>query len=477
VLLVFAALGPQVLREPWNPYVALPAFAAVVLAAWGVAVGDRWQLPVAVVVGTFLVQVHIGYAILVGALLVAAGAMAFPWRRARGAAVRAWTRPAIAAGLAAVALWAAPLVEQTRDTPGNLRAIAAYVIHGRGTSVGFGHALGLLATEYRIPPPWLGATSPIALDRGATASANLWLLVPLALLVTAAVVARRRGDRSGGAIIGLLVVANVAGVVALASTTGVPYDYLFLWRTLLAPLTLLGAAWVLARAIAADRPAFRRVPIAALAVVLVVAAGVVTRDIVDAPAAVAPAEPFVSAAAAKLVPRAAGRRVMLRLAGPETRGVFAGLLDALDARGVDVRTSTSLAFVVGRDRATGRRGADVIWVVVEDSRLVSELLGNPAAKVLVRRTPLSQGEDRELTRVHRRLSAELRAAGRGDLVNTVGTPLVNIALADAPVDPDAVARATTLNRRVDESATGRVAVFEFAPDRIPALPPTPILGT
>jgi hypothetical protein len=235
--------------------------------------------------------------------------------------------------------------------------------------------------------------------------------------------------------------------------------------------------WVLARAFTADRLAFRRVLFAGLAVVLAVAAAVVTRDVVDAPEAVAAAEPFVSAAEAKLVPRAAGRRVLLRLAGVATRGVFAGLLDVLDAHGVDVHTPTSLAFVVGRDRATGRRGADVIWVVVEDSQLVSELVGNRDAKVLMRSTPLSPSEDRELTRVHRRLSAELRAAGRGDLVRAVGTPLVDLALADAPVDRDAVARARTLNRRVDESPTGRVAVLEFAPDRVPALPRTPILGT
>jgi hypothetical protein len=476
LLLVIASLGPQVLREPWNPYVALPVFALLVFSTWGVAVGDRWQLPVAVVAGAALVQIHISYALLVVALLGYAFVATFPRSRPRRDVLHTWVWPLLVSAFAAGLLWLPPVVEQLTDTPGNLRSIVAYVRDNGAATVGLGDALGLLAAQYRVPMPWLGGTRETGIGMGAVPAGAIWLLIPIGLLVSSALVARRRGDRPGGTLVGLLALANVVGVATIAGTTGIPYDYLFLWQTLLAPVTLLGTGWVLARALTAREPHLRSWLLVGLGVTTVVAVGLVTLDVIREPDAVAPSARVVKAATDAVIARVDGKRVLLEVAGEETRGTFGGLLDALDDRGVDVRTDRSLAFVVGSDRATGADHTDVTLVVVEDSALVSKLVGDPSATVRYRRSPLSAAEERELVGLHRLLDREVRSIGREDLVQHLGSPLLETAVAGAGLDPTMVARTEALNRKIESSPEGRIAVFEFARGQVPDLPPTPILG-
>jgi hypothetical protein len=476
MLLVIGSLGPQVLREPWNPYVALPVFALLVFSTWGVAVGDRWQLPVAVVAGAALVQIHISYALLVVALLGYAAVVAFRRVGPRKDALRSWVPPLLVSALAAGLLWLPTIVEQLTGTPGNLRSIIGYVRDNGAAAVGLGDAVGLLAAQYRVPMPWLGGTSEIGIGMGAVPAGAAWLLIPIGLLALSAVVARRQDDRPGGIFVGLLALANVVGVITIAGTTGIAYDYLFLWRTLLAPLTVLGTAWVLARALAAREPRLRPWILLGLATATVVAVGVVTLDVIRERDAVAPAARVVAAATDAIVPSIDGKRVLLKVSGEETRGTFGGLLDALDDRGVDVRTDRSLAFVVGSDRATGADNTDATLVVVEDSALVSKLIDDPSATVRYRRSPLSAAQERELTGLHRTLAQDLRRLGREDLVQHLGSPFLQVAVAGVGLEPAAVARTQTLNRKVEASPEGRIAVFEFAPGAVPPLPPTPILG-
>src|SRR5436190_2093788 len=63
------ALGPGLLLDPWNPWVALLPFLCFALLAWSVACGDHAALPWAVGVGSFVVQTHVGYGPLVVGLL------------------------------------------------------------------------------------------------------------------------------------------------------------------------------------------------------------------------------------------------------------------------------------------------------------------------------------------------------------------------------------------------------------------------
>ncbi|HEX5095126.1 MAG TPA: hypothetical protein VFX21_03900, partial [Acidimicrobiia bacterium] len=71
-LLLVRSLTLDLLVDPWNPWVAVLPFLLFVLLAWSVAERDRGALVWLVAVGTFLVQTHVGYALL----FVGAGAAA-----------------------------------------------------------------------------------------------------------------------------------------------------------------------------------------------------------------------------------------------------------------------------------------------------------------------------------------------------------------------------------------------------------------
>ena len=66
--------------QPWNPWISLLPFSALLFAVWSVLDGDRWMLPVAVFAGSYALQGHIGYLALVPPLLLlAVGSLAWQW--------------------------------------------------------------------------------------------------------------------------------------------------------------------------------------------------------------------------------------------------------------------------------------------------------------------------------------------------------------------------------------------------------------
>jgi hypothetical protein len=67
-----AALGAGFLVDTWNPWIALFPAVAFLLAVWSVVEDDMAALPVLVVAGSWTVQAHFSYAVVVGPLAVAA---------------------------------------------------------------------------------------------------------------------------------------------------------------------------------------------------------------------------------------------------------------------------------------------------------------------------------------------------------------------------------------------------------------------
>jgi hypothetical protein len=61
--------GPQFARDVWNPYITVLPFVLFVFLVWSTSAGDVWALPVAIGVATFLVQTHVGYALMTAAVL------------------------------------------------------------------------------------------------------------------------------------------------------------------------------------------------------------------------------------------------------------------------------------------------------------------------------------------------------------------------------------------------------------------------
>jgi hypothetical protein len=74
MLLVTRALGVGFFLDPWNPYVIVLPLFAVVLLAWDATAGDLWALPVAIGIGSFVVQSHVGTTLAVAAPIGVAAA-------------------------------------------------------------------------------------------------------------------------------------------------------------------------------------------------------------------------------------------------------------------------------------------------------------------------------------------------------------------------------------------------------------------
>jgi len=480
VLLTYAAIGDYVLFQPWNPHVAVIVFPWFVLLAWGVAMGDRLDLVVGAVVATFLVQAHVGYAPLVVACAVVAVAFVVVDTR-RDAANRSWARvwarwkaPVLTAVIVTVVLWIPAVVDQLTESPGNLRAMGRYFLRSDDPAAGLWTALGWLAAEYRVRPPWLGGAdlfNPFTLE--AWPMSRAWLLIPLALVVIGGVLSARRGDRLAFRLVVMTAVLNVVGVVTLARVTGIGYPYLFYWRIPLAPLTLFACGYAIVRATGPSLARNARIAGYALLVVTVLGASVaVTREVVDHPATVDPLEPTVRAMTERLAREDDGDPVLFRVADAATRGLQGGLFDALDRKGVDVRVDTESAFQFGNHRGVTPAEAGALWYVVEDPALVSELSTAPGARVVARSTPLAKADDAELTDLHRELAAAAADAGRPDLLHLEASPAAAVLFADVPgLDPATLRRAAALNARVVASGRCRCAVIAFPPDAPPDFRP------
>ena len=130
--LLIRSLGVSLLVDIWNPWAAFLPFVMFVMLAWAVLCRDWAMLPIAVFVGSCVVQIHAGYLPLVAPLLafVAAFAVVDFVRRHRAASAtfadhgKRWL---IATGAVAIAVWMPALVQQVTTSNGNLAALFHYV--------------------------------------------------------------------------------------------------------------------------------------------------------------------------------------------------------------------------------------------------------------------------------------------------------------------------------------------------------------
>lgn len=279
--LLVRSLGPDFVRDPWNPSITVLPFGLMFFLVWAMTSRELWALPVGVVVASFLAQTHVGYAALAvpllawGAVWIAvpsARDLRAAWRSQqesrdtqgglRGWAARAgWLlrelrgrsrplgRTLVASAALLIVLWAPPLLQQlTADGTGNLSAVVTYF----GTSGEPAHSLAdgwrILGTQFDVTPDWIaGATSttlfrePAALYQGLTIPV---LLLPLGL---AAVFLWLRAGNDARGLLLTLGVAFLLGIIAVARTTGLAFTYRLQWVQVLGMVTgivMVWAAWL-----------------------------------------------------------------------------------------------------------------------------------------------------------------------------------------------------------------------------------------
>lgn len=220
-------MGSELLFSPWQPNALLfPALCFFVMV-WALACGDLAVLPWAVGVASFIVQTHVGYAVLVPVLAawgVGAGAIRLMRSGApdqdRGALRGRVLRSAGAAAAVALVCWAQPLYEQLfGDGRGNLGRLLSSV-GAPGETVGLSDAPRYVASVLALPPWWfrpsMSETLVTGSERPSLLASFLGLAVVVALLAAGLVVAVRARDNGGAAAAatGLVMVCLAAVAVA-----------------------------------------------------------------------------------------------------------------------------------------------------------------------------------------------------------------------------------------------------------------------
>jgi hypothetical protein len=206
------AIGARTFTSPLNPHLGILPLLLCTLATWGVLAGRHRQLWVVVLAGSLAAQTHLGYVLLVAALVVVtAASLAFDAARSSGAGRGRLTRRVIPVGVVAGLLaWSGPIVDQLFGS-GNLFRLVRSQARDRAAA-GFDHGLDLAVEMTSVPPRWLlghardqSLADPSAVRIALSLTATAWVV---GLLVRAF----RRRDR------GLASLAIVS-LVSLAAAT------------------------------------------------------------------------------------------------------------------------------------------------------------------------------------------------------------------------------------------------------------------
>ena len=279
IALMCRSFGSEALHGIFNPAAALFGLLLLCFVCWSLACGDRWMLPLAALLASFVVQCHLGY--VAPALgLLAIGVIGLFVSRHQPADVRGegaqrvragggtlW-RPALATFVVAVVCWTPPVVDQITHSPGNLGVVVS-ATGARGRTEGAAVGWRVLARAVGIPPRWLRAPERAAVDPrgnqlgpfsggdyGDTRLRDVWrplsalgtvtallVLGALAFAILAALRLRRR-DVVAAAAIGAVLCASFAVLASATPARSVDsLGYTLWWGSLVGMWTWLVVAW------------------------------------------------------------------------------------------------------------------------------------------------------------------------------------------------------------------------------------------
>ena len=477
--LTVAGVGAFGVVVPWNPHLAWALFGLFLVV---LLLACRTRRASDLCAGLFLcgilLQLHVGYVLLAGLPLLAATALFVGSRIRRPSELLREFRPFRAWGwiAAAIVVWIPPLSEQLiHGRSGNLALIAEWFMGGGSTDVGESVGLGGGAALVggALSSGGLGY-APESLEpfSGWAIPGSAFRVLPVVLLVGfAAVLAYRRRDDVAIRSVVFIGVVAVAGVLSASLVVGDRWPYLFVWRY---PLVFFVAATALAvavdllargRARQDGRWSSTRLPvvIAAVGFSLVTAvvlsswdAGVI-RDL----------EPQVDDLIDGIATPSPDSTPIVREFGPILDGVGDAVLLHGERAGWDLRVDSKMGFKYGNQRVATSSPSEV-WPVTQGSAATSIAVSLPDATVLSQTTPLTVAEEATLTSAHVDALHELAMEDRMDLVDSLRSPLVGLALADANVfiDPETLRILEELNAKVTETGIERLAVVAITDSEI-----------
>jgi len=390
VLLLARALGAGFLVDPWNPYVIVLPLFAVVCLAWAATNGDLWAFPVAVGVGSFVVQSHVGATFAPLAVVgVAAVIIVVDARRDGFARLKV---VAVASMAVAFVCWIPPVVQQLEPGPGNIGELTNFFLRSHATTTGWSTGARIVGRQLSIPAPWFSGHERVNAFSGGL-SPHWHVPLALILLIGAGMVAIRRHDRQSLTLDALALAVVLAAVFSAAHIVDTPYSYLVRWMWAVGAIVWLAIAWTAWSAVPVDIR--RRVAASGLTVVMIA--------VLAAWLAVAAVHAHFpvqgdQASLARIAP--AVKRTLHGLPGPVLLQAPPDFLSGLAAEGilliaihagVDARLPDQSTGAVGSAHTSSDAAARSIVVVAVDDTIDS-YRKNPAYRVLARYDPLSAGE-------------------------------------------------------------------------------------
>lgn len=463
--LLTRSMGPELLRDPWNPYITLLPLALFLLLCWSGVEGDRWAWPIAIAVGSFIVQSHVGYAIII--VVVALTAAVMCWRDRRVVPIlppdpRRRRALLIITTIVTVICWAPVVIDQLFGT-GNLRAIISYFANSSDRPAGFHDALTQAAAN--LPwrdATWLGTLQPTGTDGAVIGGEIPSLLLPIVAFLLAMLAAVRTGARGAVRLQILTGSAVLAGIIATSRITGPMFGYLIRWWWVLGMLWWLSILWSLFESVVhwSRSPAILRhaLPIA------VVVLGLVTSLRLAAPTArsadlAAPPEASNSMLLHDLLPPLVGALGALpdvHVVRVETINSTWGTMSDgvrywLEHKGIGVVVDSEFAYKFGEQRSSDRVESDAtVWVVHGDAVRIWGML--PNVRTVAIWDPLSSADRAAYVVDETLLQQQLIAAGRSDLATALtngGGGVDSGSVGLAGVDPELVTRVETIRRKGD----------------------------
>lgn len=250
-------LGSELLYDPWQPNVLVLPFWVLLCTVWAIVAGQVGLFPLACGVGSFAMQTHMGYIIIVPVLLAFAAAMVV--RSHRGGQIGELRRPTVLSVAVIGIMWAQPLWEQFFGPGrGNLGRVVTAGSGGgedfeavESTATGVSLGIRMLGSVLALPPWWgrpgyddsiPGSSQTVTADGLVIDAPGLRTLLPaslgLLLMVTLLVIAWRVARRAGAdhviagfaTLTAALTVATITIVITPIDILGLsPHKVRWLW--------------------------------------------------------------------------------------------------------------------------------------------------------------------------------------------------------------------------------------------------------
>jgi hypothetical protein len=460
------AMGPAMIRDPWNPFITLLPLALTVFLVWSVIEGDFWMWPPLAFLVSFELQSHIGYLPMLAMLGVSVFAIA--WRRKSfntllptSTKQRCWVLGLSSAVV--IGCWLPVLLDQVAGT-GNLGAIAHYFLTNGDSPAGFGTAFHVAADQLRFPSaPWLGRSELAGLDGALLGSGLAALVVPILSMAGSLWLAVRMRVLAALRLQLVVIATALGGLIATARVTGPLFDWVVRWWWVIACLWWLSIVWVLWSVLCKriTTQSMQRIATGLLAVVATVVTLAATGPIISATSSTPPPSPstgiVLDGFLQQTLDALQGSGPLLIVTTGSVRGDYGDALRLqLERAGIQVVAESNMISHLGPQRSESNRApVGTLWIVSADQ--ITQFKADPSMKFLGGWDPLTQDERNQFFIDQSLLQDQLIAAGRVDLAEalTNGSGGVDTeAKALDGVDPTLVDRVEALRRKGDP-----VAVF------------------